>query len=35
MKKNTKIKSECIDCDEEKGLCEPIECDDLLEKMKE
>jgi len=35
MTKNKKLKSECINCDEEKGLCEPIECDELLEKMKQ
>lgn len=29
--KTKKRKIECVICDEEKQLCEPIDCDELLE----
>jgi len=30
-KENKKIKEECVKCDDEKGTCEPIDCDELIE----
>lgn len=37
MAKNKKYQKEeeCVYCDDEKGLCDPIDCDELLEKTKE
>lgn len=31
MMKDKKIKDECVKCDEEKGLCGPVDCDKLIE----
>jgi len=30
-----KKEAECIYCDDEKQMCEPIDCDELLEKTEE
>jgi len=33
--KNKKIENECVKCDEEKGLCAPVDCDKIMESEEE
>lgn len=30
-KKKNEIKNECVSCSDEKNLCEPVDCDELIE----
>ena len=30
-----KVRDECAVCNEEKGLCEPVDCDELVESKEE
>ncbi len=33
-KKKKQKKEQCVECDEENGTCEPIDCEELLEKTR-
>jgi len=34
MKTKKQKKDQCVECDEEKQLCEPIDCEELLDKAR-